>query len=111
MIVCIPHAKVGYRQAIFSQRTPASKEVRGFLLAAVVLSLPVTFTPLATCTAVRRAIRHRAWRAGSGTGCVRLALPLAWARGAARGRADTAHDRSRGSDLPHCVPRAVKSWT
>src|SRR5882762_6098750 len=58
MIVCIPHAKVGYRQAIFSQRTPASKEVRGFLWAAVVLNLPVTFAPLATWTAVRKAIRH-----------------------------------------------------
>jgi len=42
------------------------------LLAAVVLSLLATFAPLATCTAVRRAIRHRAWSAG----CVRHAREL-----------------------------------
>src|SRR5256885_3987489 len=35
MIVCIAHAKVGYRQAI--HETPGSKECRGFLLVAVVL--------------------------------------------------------------------------
>ena len=39
-------------------------------MAAVVLSLPVTWT------AVRRAIRHRAWCAGSAAGCVRHAREL-----------------------------------
>ena len=38
MIVCIPHAKVGYRQAIFKRKSPASNEDRAFLLAAAIWS-------------------------------------------------------------------------
>jgi hypothetical protein len=34
MIVCIPHAKLGYRQAIFKRKSPASKEDRAFLFGA-----------------------------------------------------------------------------
>src|SRR6267143_256496 len=48
-------------------RAPGSRECRGFLLAGTALSLPVTFAPLATWTAVRRAIRPRAWCVGSTT--------------------------------------------
>jgi 8-oxo-dGTP pyrophosphatase MutT (NUDIX family) len=42
MIVCIPHAKVGYRQAILKRKSPASKEDRAFLFAAAARSLSNT---------------------------------------------------------------------
>ena len=45
-VSAIAHAKAGYRQALFKTKSPGSREVGGFLLASVSLSLPLTFAPL-----------------------------------------------------------------
>src|SRR5882672_2241700 len=60
MIVCIPHAKVGYRQAICKQGPRARKECRGFLFTAAILSFYLTIAVLARLSAVRMTIQPQA---------------------------------------------------
>ena len=50
------HAKVGYRQAIFKRKSPASKEDRAFLFsaAAYVGVPPVAFPPRSAVTVANR---------------------------------------------------------
>src|SRR2546428_7385012 len=97
MIVCNAHAKVGYRQAIHSEKARSPQGGRAFLLAIVTLSLLVTVAGK----------RRRAGRLPPAQSAREPAMAVrdAACEGAARGRADTARDRAAGERALHPVSR------